>query len=287
MLLNLRTTIYITAFIFCGLLVWASTQQDVQAISVEIAEGSSSPSSNKFFVPDNVTVGKGETVTWTNKDSTLHTVTSGTPEGTDSGVDFDSSYMAGGKKFRWTFDIPGTFDYYCTLHPFMTGTVNVLSTPTMTSNTSQSITAEPFQNLPDTITINATMREGNVLSSNLYFQNASIKFGKGNEICPDNNCLMEFNEATFNKFGQDRYISGMLKVQNKTNSDPSFNAFDYYKISGTFHLTSSKENVKTNEKILFYEGTFGIDKESTIYPEFSYESTAKLAGNTFELSGSQ
>jgi hypothetical protein len=169
----------------------------------------------------------------------------------------------------------------------MTGVVSVLSTPTTSTNTSELISAESSQNLADTITINATIREGNVVSSNLYFQNASIKFGKGNELCPDNNCLMEFNDATFNEFGQDRYISGMLKVQNKSNSDPSFNAYDYYKISGTFHLTSSKENVKTNEKILFYEGTFGIDKESTIYPEFSYESRAILAGNTFELSGSQ
>ena len=93
--------------------------------SVTISPGSSSPSNGKSFVPDTLTVSKGTTVTWTNGDSTLHTVTSGSAESGNSGTEFDSSYLAAGKTFQHQFSISGTFDYYCTLHPYMKGKVVV------------------------------------------------------------------------------------------------------------------------------------------------------------------
>src|SRR6478672_6758950 len=80
--------------------------------SVTISPGSSSPSNGKFFVPDTLTVSKGTTVSWTNGDSTLHTVTSGSAEGGNSGTEFDSSYLAEGKTFQHQFSSSGTFDYY-------------------------------------------------------------------------------------------------------------------------------------------------------------------------------
>ena len=93
--------------------------------TVTISPGSSTPSNAKFFDPPTLKVAKGTTVTWKNADSTLHTVTSGTAEGGESGTTFDSSYLAGGKTFQWTFSTPGTFDYYCTLHPYMKGQIVV------------------------------------------------------------------------------------------------------------------------------------------------------------------
>ncbi|MGA9743673.1 MAG: plastocyanin/azurin family copper-binding protein [Nitrososphaeraceae archaeon] len=93
--------------------------------SVTISPGSSSPSNGKFFVPDTLTVSKGTTVSWTNGDSTLHTVTSGSAEAGNSGTEFDSSYLAAGKTFQHPFNTAGTFDYYCTLHPYMKGKVVV------------------------------------------------------------------------------------------------------------------------------------------------------------------
>jgi len=93
--------------------------------SVTISPGSSVPSNGKFFVPDTLTVSKGTTVSWTNGDSTLHTVTSGSPEAGNSGTEFDSSYLAAGKTFQHPFNTAGTFDYYCTLHPYMKGKVIV------------------------------------------------------------------------------------------------------------------------------------------------------------------
>ena len=93
--------------------------------SVTIAPGSSTPSNGKFFEPETLTVSKGSTVTWTNADSTLHTVTSGSAESGNSGTEFDSSYLAAGKTFQHPFSTSGTFDYYCTLHPYMKGKVIV------------------------------------------------------------------------------------------------------------------------------------------------------------------
>jgi plastocyanin len=93
--------------------------------TVSIVPGSSVPSNGKYFVPETTTVSKGDTVTWTNEDTVLHTVTSGASDEGNSGAEFDSSYLAAGKTFEHAFDTAGTFDYYCTLHPFMTGKVKV------------------------------------------------------------------------------------------------------------------------------------------------------------------
>ena len=89
--------------------------------SVTISPGSSVPSNGKFFVPETLTVSKGTTVTWTNGDSTLHTITSGSAESGNSGTGFDSSYLAAGKTFQHQFSTSGTFDYYCTLSSFYEG----------------------------------------------------------------------------------------------------------------------------------------------------------------------
>jgi plastocyanin len=70
------------------------------------------------FQPDSLTVPAGTTVTWINRDIVRHTVTS--TEGL-----FDSDRLGSGESFSYTFNEPGTFDYYCTIHPIMQGTVIV------------------------------------------------------------------------------------------------------------------------------------------------------------------
>jgi plastocyanin len=102
---------------------------------VTILPGSSNPSVNGFE-PATLSIPIGATVKWTNEDFTLHTVTSGSASGGEVGTIFDSSYMAGGKTFQWTFNNAGTFEYYCTLHPFMNAKLIVVNSPTppVTSN---------------------------------------------------------------------------------------------------------------------------------------------------------
>ncbi|HET8858229.1 MAG TPA: plastocyanin/azurin family copper-binding protein [Nitrososphaeraceae archaeon] len=94
---------------------------------VSIAAGSSNPSASEFYVPSEISVSAGSTVTWTNDDSTIHTVVEGGPQGGGAGATpaFDSSIIAPGATWENTFDTAGEFDYYCNLHPFMTGKVTV------------------------------------------------------------------------------------------------------------------------------------------------------------------
>ncbi|MGD0477691.1 MAG: cupredoxin domain-containing protein [Nitrososphaerales archaeon] len=87
---------------------------------------------NFAFHPDMITVviGVNNTVTWTNDDSTSHTVTS------DSSL-FGSGSLAPHATYTHTFDQAGTYGYHCSIHPTMMGTVHVVSqTPTTTSTSS-------------------------------------------------------------------------------------------------------------------------------------------------------
>ena len=106
--------------IFYQNLVYAQT---TTTASVSIVPGSSSPSISKPYDPSTLTVKAGTSVTWTNKDSTIHTVTSGLPEKGDIGTLFDSTLISPGNTFTHVFDKQGTFD--CTLHPFMHGQIIV------------------------------------------------------------------------------------------------------------------------------------------------------------------
>jgi len=79
---------------------------------------------NTLFNPKSKTVNKGTEITWINKDSFDHTVTSGTPNNPD-GL-FDSGTIGSGGTFKRTFDSAGTFNYYCKIHQdVMTGTITV------------------------------------------------------------------------------------------------------------------------------------------------------------------
>ena len=70
------------------------------------------------FNPSALTISKGANVTWTNDDSTTHTVTS------DTGA-FESGNLSPGNSFTRQFNDTGTFPYHCTIHPSMKGTITV------------------------------------------------------------------------------------------------------------------------------------------------------------------
>ncbi|MGQ0790993.1 MAG: plastocyanin/azurin family copper-binding protein [Nitrosopumilaceae archaeon] len=63
-------------------------------------------------------------VRWENADTAAHTVTSGTPEDGPDGI-FDSSLFAPGKDFQYQFTEAGNYEYFCLVHPWMTGVVTV------------------------------------------------------------------------------------------------------------------------------------------------------------------
>jgi plastocyanin len=100
-----------------------------EEVIVRIPQDSSSLTDDAYR-PNPIELNTGDAVTWVNDDSTPHTATSGTPDsgstGMFSGTD-DSPEIIGpqGDTQSFTFDDAGEFEYYCTLHPNMVGTVIV------------------------------------------------------------------------------------------------------------------------------------------------------------------
>ena len=96
-------------------------------VEVNIPTGSSIPGCEetmKCFIPSSVTVAVGGTVTWFNGDTAAHTVTSGTTTDGPDGI-FDSNLFLVDASFSHTFEEEGAYDYFCVVHPWMTGTVKV------------------------------------------------------------------------------------------------------------------------------------------------------------------
>jgi len=71
------------------------------------------------FNPKTITIKSGTTIFWTNEDSVGHTVTS------DSGKELDSKLLSKEESYEHTFNTPGTYNYHCTPHPSMKGTIIV------------------------------------------------------------------------------------------------------------------------------------------------------------------
>jgi len=75
---------------------------------------------NFSFEPRSITIATGTTVTWTNADDVPHTAREKGENPT-----FDSGALDTDDKYSFTFTKPGTFNYYCKVHPHMTGTIVV------------------------------------------------------------------------------------------------------------------------------------------------------------------
>lgn len=74
--------------------------------------------SDFVFSPADLTVDAGTEVTWTNEDSAVHDATA--REG-----DWRTELLSKGDGQAISFDTPGAFEYYCTVHPWMEGTITV------------------------------------------------------------------------------------------------------------------------------------------------------------------
>jgi plastocyanin len=95
------------------------------ATTVVMPLGSSASTSGAGFEPPTVTVSPGGSVVWDNQDNALHTATSGespTPDGK-----FDSGLIGANQASKPVTmpSEPGEYKYFCTLHPFLVGTVTV------------------------------------------------------------------------------------------------------------------------------------------------------------------
>lgn len=112
----------------------SNTNNSANASTMPMSQSGNSNSSSKSqatnsvtiqnfaFSPTDITVKVGTKVTWTNNDSTTHTVTE-----TDGQTGPDSGNVSPGSTYSFTFSKAGTYHFHCSIHPEMTGTVTVTS----------------------------------------------------------------------------------------------------------------------------------------------------------------
>ena len=106
----------------------------VSILQISMPEGTGLPgceADDACFDPFSPTINVGDTVVWSNDDVVAHMVGAGdlTVDPSAIGFDypngFDSGLMMSDATFEWTFDEAGTYPYFCQLHPWMVGTIQV------------------------------------------------------------------------------------------------------------------------------------------------------------------
>jgi len=80
---------------------------------------------NNSFSPSVIVIKRGTEITWTNEDNTAHQIASDSRNVVNPLPELGSKVLAKGQSYIFMFTKPGTFDYYCNLHPFMKATVIV------------------------------------------------------------------------------------------------------------------------------------------------------------------
>jgi nitrite reductase (NO-forming) len=105
-----------------------SSQPSSDTNQVSIVRGATTLG-DKSYLPNPLRIKVGSTVVWTNNDSTLHTVTSGTPNAENVGEAFDSgltAFITPAKTYSNKFTNTGEFTYFCRVHPTMIGKIVVV-----------------------------------------------------------------------------------------------------------------------------------------------------------------
>jgi len=120
-------SLFVLLTVFSIIAITPSAFADHKQIDIEMAVGSSTPScetNNMCYMPYNAALDPGGEAMWHNIDTAAHTVSSGTAAEGPDGI-FDSSLVAPEGMFSYKFEEAGTYDYFCMVHPWMTGIVTV------------------------------------------------------------------------------------------------------------------------------------------------------------------
>jgi plastocyanin len=96
------------AGVLAALAIWSLARAEGTAIGID----------NFTFTPQSMTVKTGTTVTWKNEDDIPHAIAATDKSFKSKALDTDDSYS-------FTFATPGTYEYFCSIHPKMTGTIVV------------------------------------------------------------------------------------------------------------------------------------------------------------------
>ncbi len=120
-------SLFVLLTVFSIIAITPSAFADHSKVDINMVVGSSIPgceTNNMCYMPYNAALDPGGEAMWHNIDTAAHTVSSGTPaEGLDD--IFDSGLVPAGGMFSYKFEEAGTYDYFCMVHPWMTGIVTV------------------------------------------------------------------------------------------------------------------------------------------------------------------
>lgn len=172
------------AAVLVGLLAVPAPAAFAATIDADIVPGALNKSTDAYS-PNPIEANVGDTVVWTNKDSTLHTVSSGTSSDPTHIFGDDASgnpkYIGPNQKYEFIFEEEGEFPYFCTLHPAMMGTVLVGSGGGGNGEPTES-TAE-VENDGQTYTVTATSADTSVTEVHIVpGQSVQVEFDGPGEV---------------------------------------------------------------------------------------------------------
>ena len=197
----------------------------------------------------------GDTIFWKNADTVSHTVTSGNPQTGPDGI-FDGT-IESGQFFKRTFSEIGEFEYYCTIHPWRTGIVNVVSGFRILSDVGMDA-GDGMTSFDVEYKFNRLINQANVVE-----ESKSIVFElKGNTVSDDNSLTLMLPSAL---------ISGInsVSIDGKTYDDFS------QEFENDMIILEIKE-VSPKSKTIVVTGT-------TIVPEFAEMVLMILAISVFSI----
>ncbi len=146
--MSVQRTMIWTFFIVMMRLSFTSETALAKVIDVSII--------NFTFDPQTVTIEQGDSVRWTNNEAVTHTSTS-----TSNPPVWDSGNLGTGESYMFQFISSGSFPYYCTIHPYMTGTVEVQPSTAVEHGSSQQnipVNLSLDQNYPNPFNQNTIIR---------------------------------------------------------------------------------------------------------------------------------
>jgi plastocyanin len=183
MLNQTKNTIIITNLLVISLSLLSiylpsSFGQTASEIDITTGAGSSANAAcvaaEHCFTPNPFNVAPGATVTWKNTDTVTHALCSGKPTDVKCGPVFEDDSLKPGETFQFTFPNSGVYDYYCSIHPWMTGQV-IVGSASMTGPTQLSSTGPNSTNAVSGNT--GTISGGNTGGITVTTDKASYKDG--------------------------------------------------------------------------------------------------------------
>jgi len=168
-------SVSVTMFLVLPIAVFAEN------FSVIIPQGANNRLCATFhncYSPEKITISAGDSIMWINEDSDFHSVTSGKPGMTDD--TFDSGLFPSGESWTFTFAIPGEYNYFCTIHPWMIGKTTVL--PIQQSGKNK----ESTSNIPEWVKTNAKWWSANQISDSDFARGLEHLIQTGVITLPEN-----------------------------------------------------------------------------------------------------